>query len=357
MIYVGLANGLFLLRWVLNGARRARDQAYVILLAFLFAFVAFRFEVGCDWRGYLYQFWAAETMSWKDALFEQEPLWWLIIKAQLQLGLSYPWLNVIAAAIFFLGLHTLAKKQPDPFGFLVLLFPILIINMPMSGIRQGAAIGVMCFAFAQFVEGRLVRYALAVLVAAGLHPSALVFLLLAPLIGGRYSRRRLVLAGLLAVPGLLLMRSSGPANEAISRYIDTNIVAFGAAARCGFVFFSAIYFFIFLKKAWKLTQPQDYALAHVGALAMLPTLALVALSTVIGDRFAYFLMPIQAMIFARIPFLRIHQNRAFLAVLPYLGLMLVFAVWASQSQLFSQCYVPYQSWLFGFPQSDMGWPY
>lgn len=74
----------------------------------------------------------------------------------------------------------LARRQPDPLGFLVLLFPILIINMPMSGIKQGAAIGLICIAFAAFIDKKLFWFTAWTLLASTIHNSAIVFLLLIP---------------------------------------------------------------------------------------------------------------------------------------------------------------------------------
>ena len=100
----------------------------------------------------------------------------------------YPFINVIAGSIFFIGVHSLARRQPDPLAFLVLLFPILIINMPMSGIRQGAAIGLICIAFSAFIDRRPVRFGFWVIIAAGFHSSAIVFLLMLPVAAGSYTR-------------------------------------------------------------------------------------------------------------------------------------------------------------------------
>ncbi|NBB99157.1 MAG: EpsG family protein, partial [Alphaproteobacteria bacterium] len=80
---------------------------------------------------------------------------------------------------------------------------------------------------------------------------------------------------------------------------------------------------------------------------------LIPVSTVIGDRFGYYLIPIQAMIFARIPFLQFRTNAALHAALPYLGLLLVFTVWTQLSWHFQQCYIPYQTWIFGFPGGNL----
>jgi hypothetical protein len=352
MLYVGLTNVLFLLRYALARQGPLRKQLYFLVLTALFVFSAFRYQVGCDWSGYYYQYLGARNFEWSSVTEIREPIWWAILGWIQSMGLPYPVVNIASSAIFFLGSHVLARRQPDPLGFLVLLFPILIINLPMSGIRQGAAIGLICIAFAAFIDRRPLWYAFWVVVAAGSHSSALIFMLLLPVATGRYTRGRLLLAAILAVPGAFFLASGDAADVATSRYVGTGVDAAGAIFRVGILGLSALYFFMFLSKKWQRTWPHDYSLASIGAIGMALTLLLVPVSTVIGDRFGYYLIPIQAMIFARIPFLPFRANAALHAALPYLGLLLVFTVWSQLSGHFKQCYIPYQSWIFGFPGGD-----
>lgn len=350
MLYVAVLSGLFLLRFGVAGQVRLRDQSYYLVLIVLFLFSAFRYEVGCDWSGYYYQYLSAGHRGFDGAFDGREPIWWSILAAQHYLDLSYPWANVASSAVFFAGFHVLARRQPDPLGFLVLAFPILIINMPMSGIRQGAAIGLLCIAFCAFTDRRTPRFVLWVVLAAGFHSSALIFLLLAPLVGGkRLSVERLTLTTLLAMPGAFFLLSGEAADVAIDRYVTTDREAFGAVFRVGVLALSGLYYFMFLRKPWARSRSGDYTLATVGAIGMLVAGALLPVSSIIGDRIAYYLIPLQVMIFARIPYLPIHRSRALYAALPYLGLLLVFIVWALNSGHFQKCYLPYQSWIGGFP--------
>lgn len=349
MFYFGIANVLFLLRYAMAGAQGARRQVYYLVLFALFLFSAFRFQVGCDWGGYYFQYLAAENLDWSIIRDTREPFWWAILRWIQDMGLPYPVANIVSSAVFFIGVHVLARRQPDPLGFLVLLFPILIINMPMSGIRQGAAIGLVCIAFAAFVDRRPIWFAVWVVLAAGFHASALIFLLLLPLATGRYTKTRLIVAAILAVPGTFFLASGESAEVATSRYIGTGVEAFGGAFRVGILGLSALYFFLFARKKWLRSFPQDYSLASIGAIGMVLAFLLIPVSSVIGDRFGYYLIPIQAMIFARLPFLPFRSNHALHSALPYLGLLLVFFVWTQISWHFQQCYVPYDSWLFGLP--------
>lgn len=352
MLYVGLTNFLFLLRYALAQSGALRKQIYLLVLATLFVFSAFRYQVGCDWQGYYNQYLVAAKFDWSSITEIREPIWWAILGWINDMGLPYPVANIASSAIFFLGVHVLARRQPDPLGFLVLLFPILIINLPMSGIRQGAAIGLLCIAFVAFIDRRPLWLAFWVVLAAGFHSSALIFMLLLPVATGHYNRNRLMLAAITAVPGAFFLASGDAAEVATSRYIGTGVDAAGAAFRVGLLGLSALYFFMFVRKKWLRTWPHDYSLASIGAIGMALVILLVPVSSVIGDRFGYYLIPIQAMIFARLPFLPFRANAGLQSALPYLGLLLVFIVWSQLSGHFNQCYIPYQTWLFGFPGGD-----
>lgn len=353
MLYFGLTNALFLFRYALAGAQGARRQLYYVVLLALFLFSAFRFQVGCDWSGYYYQYLKAANIDWLSLTKSREPLWWASLGWIQDMGLPYPVANIVSSAVFFIGVHVLARRQPDPLGFLVLLFPILIINLPMSGVRQGAAIGLVCIAFASFIDRRPIWFALWVVFAAGFHASALIFLLLLPLGTGRYTKTRLLLAAMLAIPGAFLLATSEIGEVASSRYIGTGVEAFGGIFRTGVLGLSALYFFLFVRKKWLRIFPRDYSLASIGAIGMMLAFLLVPVSSVIGDRFGYYLIPIQAMIFARLPYLPFRSTPALHAALPYVGLLLVFTVWTQLSLHFQQCYIPYNSWLFGLPSDNM----
>ena len=352
MLYVVLTNFLFLLRYALAQNEGLSKQIYFLVLVTLFVLSAFRYQVGCDWSGYYNQYLGAANFEWSSIAEIREPIWWAILGWIQAMGLPYPVVNIASSAIFFLGVHVLARRQPNPLGFLVLLFPILIINMPMSGIRQGAAIGILCIAFVSFIDRRPLWFALWVFLAAGFHSSAMIFILLLPVATGRFTRNRLMLAAILAVPGALIVASGDAAEVATSRYVGTGVDAAGAAFRVGLLGLSALYFFIFVRKKWLRKWPQDYSLASIGAIGMALMFLLLPISSVIGDRLGYYLIPIQAIIFARLPFLPFRANAALHSALPYLGLLLVFTVWSQLSWHFSQCYTPYQTWLFGLPNGD-----
>ncbi|MDA9331881.1 EpsG family protein [bacterium] len=349
MLYVVINSTLFLLRISLSRQRILRDYIFYITIAFLFLFSAFRYEVGCDWSGYLIQYSNPFFRDWSELSIAFEPIWWAILLGVNEMNWPYPTLNIISSAVFFVGILLLARRQPDPLGFLVFLFPILIINMPMSGIRQGAAIGLICIAFIAFIDRRPLWFSFWVLLAVGFHASAIVFFTLLPFSTARFSIKRFMFATILAIPGLILVFMMSAAQQAISRYIGTGNEAAGAIYRVGLIGLSGLYFLLFMRKKWQIAWPRDYSLAVINAFGMMLVFVVLLFSSVIADRFAYYLVPIQAMFFARLPFLPFRSNWALHVILPYIGLLLIFVVWTQTSWHFEKCYMPYKSWIFGFP--------
>lgn len=79
MLYFGLTNVLFLLRYALANAQGSSRQLYYLVLLSLFLFSAFRYQVGCDWSGYYYQYLSAANMDWSLVTNRRDPIWWAIL--------------------------------------------------------------------------------------------------------------------------------------------------------------------------------------------------------------------------------------------------------------------------------------
>jgi hypothetical protein len=345
VIYLLIYVGLLLCGFVSRGDDSLRKALYYICLLGLFFFVGFRYEVGCDWTGYLSIFNVARyrTMA-QTTLQSSEAAFWAINKLLNDFELEYPYINVIASAIFFLGLHALAKRQPDPFGVLILAFPVLILNLAMSGIRQAIALGVLCLAYNAFVDRRLVRYVLFVMIAASFHTSAIAFFMLMPFVRGEFSRQRIALGILFLLPGAYLLSTSEAMDFYTRRYVGTATEAFGGPFRTGLLALSGIVFLLFLDRKWKAQSVLDYKLVKISSYMMAAAFPLSLFSSVMGDRFGYYLYPVQLMILARLPNLVKGPYTTIVAFAPYAVGVAVLATWMGLSSLFAKCYLPYQMW-------------
>ena len=344
MTYVLTYTTLLLAGLISTSRPSARRAVAAISLAFLFVFVAFRFEVGCDWFGYFGNFELQRYDSLENAFLRKDPAFWVASHILHQFGYEYPYINMLFAIPFFWGLAHMARRQPDPLGFVILSFPVLIINMPMSALRQASAIGLVCIAFMAFRKRKLIRFAAFVIAAGAFHLSSLAFLALAPFIKYRLSRYSIAASVILVLPGAYFVLSDLFSIYA-DRYVDTGIDAAGAIYRTAMLAVTAGLYMLFLQKPFKQRFPEDYQLVHIGAWIMLAILPVVFVSTVIADRFGYYVTPIQLMILARIPQLASGPSTTLLSASPYAALGLVLMVWTNYSTHFQKCYVPYQTWL------------
>jgi hypothetical protein len=169
---------------------------------------------------------------------------------------------------------------------------------------------------------------------------------------------RVATAGVLAVPAALVFVGGALAEVIVDRYVDGGLAreAEGAIFRLIPVAGTGAFFLLLMRREWAMRYPSDVRLATFGSLIMLATLPLLGVSTVVADRLGYFVMPLQAMIFARIPFLRLGPLQPLFAAGPYLGLGVMLGYWVLNSWIFRVCYADYRSWIFGFPR-ELTYPF
>ena len=345
MIYDFVYGSLVLCAAISPNRHNVRRFFYLLWLFVLFIFAGFRFEVGCDWDGYENIFEQMRYFDVFEAAQRRESLFALANTLLHRYDLEYPYINVICSFIFFFGFHRMAKREPDPYGILVLAFPILIINMPMSGIRQAAAIGIMCFAYNAFNDRRLIRFVFWVIVASAFHSSAVIFLVLAPFLrGGELTRRRIVIAVAIVLPvAARFIFTLDSFREYSDNYTGaSSAVAFGAPFRTGILALTGAWFLWSFRRDWQIRSIHDYKLVWFASIAMIAIFPISLYASVIGDRFGYYLVPIQLVFLARLPFLG--PRRPIVPMIPYIVGAVYLAVWTQTSALFEKCYLPYDFW-------------
>ena len=345
-LYLIIAALLFFVAYLDAGVGSRRLARFCFLL--VFAFSAFRFRVGPDWSGYLQQWMMIRDFS--DVTSKgSEVAWWGTIWLLKSAGLPYPSINVLSSAVFFAGLYHLAVRVGRPTLVLAYAYPVLVLNMPMSGIRQALAVGLMCFASTAAYERRISRFVLVTSLAALFHVSAAAFLLIVPLIGrGRVSLGLLSFSalGVLAIFGFT---SGSVLDQYSARYVESELDGAGSIYRVAILVVAAPYYFlgvrpVLIVRDGRLISRLDF----LSAALLLPILLLLA-SALVADRFAYYLYPLQCCLLAGMSTLQVRDTRWFYVVAPVFGVMLLLVVWTANSEIFVKAYLPYRSWLFGFP--------
>ena len=329
--------------------RQLEKHLYWIILLSLFFVSGFRWAVGCDFGAYQHIFNGTTRLPWGNltviAVLNEIGFVGLM-RGIHALGIGYSGLLVTTSFIFFLGLHKLAIRQPNPLAVLVLAFPLLIINLPMSAIRQGAAVGFICFAINAFCDKQLLRYILYVFAAISFHVSALIFLLLAPFIYWNFSLKNLFLV---VFPSAVLTGIAFLGSDLYivfaDRYIETGVDAFGAIFRLGTLTAAGLLFVSAFRSKWQRLYPYDYKIINIAAWAMIITPFLLLISSTIGDRIGYYLMPFQLIIFARSQFIP-SKLRLFRFIAPFIGFILLWVVWSTNS-IYMNSYIPYKNSVIG----------
>ncbi|HHP7246257.1 MAG TPA: EpsG family protein [Elainellaceae cyanobacterium] len=304
----------------LKGAQREgvwRFAAFVLIV-----FIGLRHEVGGDWFSYLFNLEYA-SQRFDNALELGDPgyyvLGWLFVK----IGGSIYWLNVFCAAILVSGTFRLANAQPRPWLALVIALPYLLIVVGMGYTRQAAAIGLVMWGLVALQNKRVVVFSVSVLCAALFHKTALLMLPIAAL---AHSRRRIWTAVWVAVLFMLgfIVLLDDDVDALYSNYVISEyaFASEGAAVRLAMNAVAAVIFILFSRRLVNdRSERQLYWWLSWVTVACLPFLAI---SPTAVDRIALYLIPLQLVIFSRLPDLAGRKNNRqtlYLSVIAYYALV------------------------------------
>ena len=288
---------------------RAQGGPLLIFMILLTtAMVGLRYEVGGDWFNYVLIF---QTMGYEplgDIILMSDPgygvLNWLIA----QFGFDVWVVNLVCAAIFMWGLAKFVRKQPNPWLALLVGVPYLIIVVAMGYTRQAVAIGIILAGLSSPNGRRFTRFLVYVAFAATFHRTAIIVL---PLVALSQTRNRLVMAaiGVLAVAILYYLFLRSEMDELMNNYVTQEYESEGAGIRVAMNLVPAAAFLIFQRRFG--LDPDEIKLWRNFAFAAFAALALLYLSpsSTVVDRLALYLIPLQLIVFARLPLVFGHRGR------------------------------------------------
>lgn len=272
---------------------------WVFVAAITVLFIGLRFEVGGDWQAYLLHFeTAAQGFDW--ALDFDDPGYYVAGWLFAKFGGSIYWLNLFCATLLVAGTFRLANRQPRPWLALVAAVPYLLIVVGMGYTRQAAAIGLVMWGLVELRDRRVLAFAVMVLLAALFHKTALLMLPIAALAA---SRRRIWtamwVAGMTVVGFFVLLEDD--AGSLYANYIDSDyaFASEGAAIRLAMNAVAASIFLIFRRRlSQDLAERRLYGWMSLITLASVP---LLTISPTAVDRMALYLIPLQLVVFSRLP--------------------------------------------------------
>ena len=337
------------------GLAKARGAGSELLLwavlVGLVLFVGTRLDTGCDFSSYQQRFLnAVYYESVADAISGGEPGFQALVYATREAGLDYVWLNVFCALIFFVGAGFFVRRHPEPLVVVALMFPILIVQLSMSGVRQAIAVSFMMLALVAFMDRKRVLSVVWIILGASFHQSVLLFLPLAWMSGRQLSVPRVL--GALAILGpLALLMISDRIQVYEDRYVEQiygENDSVGGLIRLALLVITALIFELY-KKRVMLAFPNQFLMMRVFSLISLALIPVAMISTVAVHRLGFYVLPAQLFTLAILP-LAIFQrgiNRMFFRLVPLAVYAAYMIVWFSTSRHAQICYSPYNSYLFG----------
>lgn len=328
--------------------RQARQQLPWIGL-FLLWFMGARYYVGCDFASYLNRFDSLpNNFDLWATLRENEGGFHALMRSVKAVGLEFMWVNLIASAIFVVSLSVFCRAHRRPMMILALLFPVLTLQLGMSGVRQALACAFLMMATVAYVRQR--RLSVAVLIMAGglFHSSVLIFLPVAFMPGRDVSVWKIFIAAVLISPLSYLLLESR-IETYVDRYIDDvygEITSDGAFIRYALNAVPALAF-IRYRKRLQAAFPDVYSLLQIFTIITFAILPLGILNTTVLHRMNYYVMPVNILTLVYIGILLSPQARiSFYRLFPALMYGTYSLMWFLTSRHAESCYTPYRSYTF-----------
>lgn len=307
--------------------------------------IGLRFKVGGDWLQYDQMLDAIQNKPLARALTMTEPGYAFLNWLAGRFGADIWFVNTACAIIFTTGLVSLCRWQSNPPLAMLVAVPYLVIVVAMGYTRQAAALGFTMFAMTQLHRGNFYKMIALLLAATLFHKSAIVVL---PFFGLGASRQRFF--GLLIVVGVSAALYSYVISSSLDFYVrgylDTGYSSSGAMVRLLMNVVPAVLFILFRKRfRFEPAEERLWTFYSLGAFASLSLLTFLSSSTAV-DRLALYLIPLQVVVFSRLPIVFSDDDKQTMAgvtaVVVYSAA--VELVWLNFGQ-FASLWVPYNSYL------------
>lgn len=327
-----------------------RNLATMLGIAlFLWWFMGTRYLVGCDFTGYYIRY--VNTLPgihWSEIIGADESGFGLMMAVLKSIGAHYMWVNVCASALMVVGYFIFARANASPVMIIALLFPVVIVQLGMSGIRQGIATSALMLASVSFMRGHRILTGLIILLGAQFHSSAYVFLPIAFLAGRRIDVPRIA-AGVLLLSPLAIYLLSDRLDVYADRYVDQaygEITSKGALIRYALIMLPQVFFLAYYRQV-RDAYPQVYGLLKLFAIICFCLLPVAAFSSIALHRINFYVMPFSILTFVYLSLtIAPRGQRLLVRAMPALAYGMYQLFWFMTSSHADSCYDPYRSFSF-----------
>lgn len=322
-----------------------RAPALILPAIVIIVMIGLRREVGGDWWSYLLILRDFQGLGPGEALRRTEPGYGLLnwIAAQAGWGIWFP--NMVCATFFTWGLIAFSRLQPNPWLALVVAVPYFVIGIGMGYTRQSAAIGFVMLALTSYYRGATVSMVVYLALGAMFHSSAIV---MAPLLALASVRQGVLSFALLVVlAALLYYQFSGRFAVRFEAYNTRTFEAAGTIPRLAMNVIPALIFLGFRTRFSASASEMRLWTIMAGFACFSLVLIFLIDATVIVDRLALYMIPLQILVLSRIPavFGAARQQNMFLLVMIVLYSLLLEVAWLNLGR-WGHAWLPYRNYLW-----------
>lgn len=346
-IFLGFATLMALFEQGSERVSHRVNAAWIVYTAALAIFIGGRWKTGGDWGNYYNNlqpfYWlrlgeAAATT--KDVGFTVLS----IVASQFTTGIVV--ITMFTGIVMAVALLIFCLNQPRPWLCMAVAFPYLVVVCGMGYIRQGIAISFILIGLVALERERIGRYVVWVTIGALFHATALALI---PL-GALASRKnRLVVIALIVAATVLAFRFliASRTSSLMTNYVDADASSSGAFVRALMGALPGAIFLLF-RKHFGLSGSAllAWTVLSAAAIAAVPASLLYSSSTVV-DRLGLYLLPVQCLVYGRLPdaLAKTKQQRLLFAVgilLLYITVFFTFINFADHAN----AWAPYRFYLF-----------
>ena len=247
---------------------------------------------GPDWTGYINIYNVVNSDLEAPKI---EPLFAYLNILSDHLGFNIYGVNFTCTTLFLIGVFSYAAATARPWLAIAAVTPYLCFVIGMSGIRQAAAIGVSYIALANWSKLSVIVKLMFIAVAMGFHTSAVVLVVLVVFDDRKRLWVKLLFSGLFIAYVARYWSTTDVIEQYNSRYLENNVISYGAVQHVTLSAFPAALYFIFRKRIER--AGWDNSLVTIGAIGAIIALPLTSISSTGVDRLALYVSYIQMWIY------------------------------------------------------------
>ena len=326
------------------GRKNLKSSGLTWLLVGLFYIIIVGLrKSGGDWYNYWLRFKDLTYVTLDEALSYGDKGYKLVSYYINHWDLGFATLTIFCAFISIWGLITFLKDQYNPWLGLSVAVPYLIIVVYMGYMRQGVALGLVMWGLVELNKGKFWKFVLFVILATSFHKSAIIMIAFGIFSGERGKFLKFI-GVVTAFLGIWFSFVGSEANALWQNYVEAQMQSQGAMIRVILNTIPAVLLFYF-KKEWQ-KNFDDYNFWKMIALASIASLFLVKLASTAVDRMALYFIPLQIVVYSRLPLLAKKQiapaNITYIVIIFY---FLILTVWLNFSANV-RYWLPYHNMLF-----------